>query len=135
MATFTGYADIVTPQHVLYKMYAAGIKKTPPGHRLGDLLKETGGVYEIELVIPEDMRANIRRVAELSSDEELQAIAERGTAPVSLEHLRGVDPQTLIVYGHYLGYTEEEGERLRLSPDQAPDLDPKTTMYWDRTEE
>jgi hypothetical protein len=135
MAKFTGYADIVTPQHVLYKMYAAGIKKTPPGHPLGDLLKETGGVYEIDLVVPEDMRNKLRLVAELSSDSELQAIADRGTSPVSLEHLRGVDPQTLIVYGHYLAFTKEENEQLDLGSGQAPDLDPKNTMYWDRSEE
>src|SRR5690348_1103620 len=123
MATFTGYADVLTPEHVLYKMYAAGIKKTPPGHRLADILKETGGVYEVEVRIPEDMRNDIRIVAELSSDTELLTIADRGRASVSLEHLRGVDPQTLIVYGHHLRYTQEESEQLRL--EEPPDLDPK----------
>lgn len=133
MATFTGYADVLTPEHVLYKMYAAGIKKTPPGHRLADILERTKGIYEIELRIPEDLRNDLRRVAELSSDKELLAIADRGKAPVSLEHLRGMDPQTVIVYGHNLIYTPEESDQLRLK--QPPDLDPKTTMYWDRTGE
>lgn len=132
MASFTGYAEVLTLDHVLYKMYAAGIKKTPPGQRLADVLEETGGAYEVEIRIPEDLRRDLRRVAELSSDAELLAIADRGRALVSLEHLRGVDPQTLIVYGHYLSYTQEEGRRLRLK--EPPDLNPKNTMYWDRTE-
>jgi hypothetical protein len=133
MATFTGYAEVLTPQHAQYKAYAAGIKKTPPGMRLADILERTGGVYEVELGLPEDFRKQIRQVAELSSDRELLAIADRGRAPVSLEHLRGIDPQTRIVCGHRIDYTPEESERLRLK--QPPDLDPKDTIYIDHTEE
>jgi hypothetical protein len=132
MATFAGYAEVLTPQHILYKMYKAGIKKTPPGERLANVLEESGGVYEVEARIPDDMRNDMRRVAEFSSDTELLSIANRGTAPISLEHLRGVDPQTLIVYGHNLRYTEEEGERLR-QLEAPPDLNSKNSMYWDRT--
>ncbi len=129
MAFFTSYAEVLTPQHAQYKAYAAGIKKTPPGRRLADILESTGGVYEYEIGIPADVRQKLREVAELTSDGELLAIADRGRASISLEHLRGIDPQTVIVSGHRLTYTPEESERLRLK--EPPDLDPKNTIYID----
>lgn len=129
MAIFTGYAEVLTPQHTQHRAYVAGIKETPPGIRLADILSRTGGAYEVELGLPEDFRQEIRQVAELSSDRELLAIADRGRASVSLEHLRGLDPQTKIVCGHRLNYTPEESEQLRLK--QPPDLDPRNTIYTD----
>jgi hypothetical protein len=128
VAEFSSYAEIVTPEHPLQKMYAAGISSRPPGRRLSDILAETGGVYQMDLPIARKMRKDIRQVAELSSDKELLAIADRGTFPVSFEEFRGKDPETIIVYGHYLNYTEEEMMQLR--SEDPPDLDPRKTMYW-----
>lgn len=130
MAYFTDYAEILTKEHTQYRAYVAGIKKTPPGRTLAALLEQTGGVYEYDLRIPEDFRERIRKVAELTSDADLLKIADRGRAKVSFEHLRGIDPQTVIVFGHRLTYTPQERKQLRLS--EPPTLDPKNTMYHKR---
>jgi hypothetical protein len=132
MAIFTEYAEVLTPEHLQYKAYAAGIKKNPPGMVLADVLRGTGGVYEIELGLPADFKERLRQVAELTSDTELLAIANRGRASVSLEPLRGVDLQTRVVFGHRISYTQEDNERLGLK--QPPDFDPKNTFYVERTD-
>ncbi len=126
MATLTAYAEILTPEHIQYKAYKAGIKKGLPGVVLEDILRQTGGVYEVQLDLPVRFREEIRQVAELTSDEELLHIASLPKAPVSLEHLRDVDPGTRIVMGHRLNYTREESERLGLRH-EGP-YDPRTTI-------
>jgi len=47
-------------------------------------------------------REDIREIAELASDDQLLRISELPEVPVSLEHLRHVDPQTRIVVGYRL---------------------------------
>lgn len=126
MATFATYAEVLTPQHVQMKMYAAGIREDPPGLVLQDILEETGGVYETMEVLSDDFRKQIREVAELTSDERLLSVANLSEIPVSLEHLRHVDPQTLIVIGCRLSYTTEESDRLGLTDKRPPD--PRTTI-------
>src|ERR1700722_1620196 len=109
MAIFTTYAEVLTPEHVQYKMYAAGIRKNPPGRLLSDVLAQTRGVWEIPLSLAAEVKDNIRRAAELSNDRELLRIASLPKVPVSLEHLRSLDPQTTrIVIGHTVTYTEDE---------------------------
>jgi|ERR1022692_5131163 hypothetical protein len=127
MATFTAYAEILTPDHTQFKAYEAGIRKNPPGLLLQDVLRQTGGVYEIELDLPEKFREQIRQVAELTSDEKLIDIASLPKAPVSLEHLRHLDPRTTrIVCGHQLTYAPGESERLGLKH-EGP-YDPRNTI-------
>jgi hypothetical protein len=127
MANFTAYAEVLTPEHSQYKMYAAGIKKNPPGRLLRDVLAQTRGVYEIGLPLPAEMRDNMRRVAELSGDSELLRIANLSKVPVSLEHLRGLDPETTrIVLGHMINFTEDESRQLGLGH-KGP-YDPKNTI-------
>ncbi len=127
MATFTAYAEILTPDHIQSKAYAAGIRKSPPGILLQDILRQTGGVYEVELDLPEKFREEILKVAELTSDEKLIHIASLPKAPVSLEHLRHADPRTTrIVLGHQLTPTPEESERLGLKH-EGP-YDPRNTI-------
>jgi hypothetical protein len=108
-------------------MYKAGIKKTPPGLLLQDVLDRTGGVYEVQHTLTVNLKNDIRKVAELSSDEELLRIASLSTVPISLEHLRHVDPKTTrIVLGVSLSYTEEESTRLGLGH-EGP-YDPRNTI-------
>lgn len=127
MATFRTYAEVLTPDHIQYKMYKAGIKKNPPGHLLQTLLERTGGVYEVQHVLPDRVKEEIRKVAELSSDQELLRIASLPRIPVSLEQFRHADPKTTrIVLGHILSYTEDESERLGLTH-KGP-LDPRNTI-------
>lgn len=126
MATFKSYAKVLTPDDIPYKAYEAGIQKNPPGRLLEEILQWTGGVYEIQFPLGK-LRGDIQRVAELTSDEELRRIASQPTAPVSLEHLRHLDPRTtLIVLGHQLTYAEGESERLGLGH-QGP-YDPRKTI-------
>jgi hypothetical protein len=130
MATLTAYAEILTPNHIQFKAYEAGIKKNPPGVLLEDLLRQTGGVYEVQLDLPARFREEIRQVAELTSDEQLLRIASQPKAPVSLEHLRHADPRTTrIVLGHRLNYTQEESEQLRNTDEGR--FDPRNTIRID----
>lgn len=132
MARFTSYAEVLTPDHIQFKAYSAGIRKNPPGRLLADLLRKTGGAYEFQLDLPPAFRDDIRRVGELTTDQELLDIASQAKAPVSLEHLRHLDPQTTrIVFGHRLQYTPEESERLGLKH-EGP-YDPRNTIYVERS--
>jgi hypothetical protein len=127
MATFTTYAEILTRDDVAYKMYEAGIRKSLPGSLLQDMLKQTGGVYEIQLDLGEKFREEIRQVAELTSDQRLLEIASHPKAPVSLEQFRHVDPRTTrIVCGHVLTYEPGESEQLGLKH-EGP-YDPRNTI-------
>jgi hypothetical protein len=65
-------------------------------------------------------RADISEVAELTSDAELLAIAELTEVPVSLEHLRGLDPQTRIVIRTELRYEAAEGAGVSSATERRP---------------
>jgi hypothetical protein len=113
------------------KAYAAGIKKNPPGLILQDILRDTGGKYEINVALSESFREHIREVAQLTSDERLLGVANLSHVTVSLEHLRYLKPKTRIVIGYRLDYTPEESKRLG-TVDKSQ-YDPKTTMRIDDT--
>jgi len=138
MATFTTYAEILSPDHPIMKIRQAATTWRPsryrpaaieqgmradPGVVLGDVLKRTGGTYETTTRLTPKFRADIREIAELASDDQLLRIAELPEVPVSLEHLRHADPQTRIVVGYRLDVTPAESPRLRrrlaLPPDPA----------------
>jgi hypothetical protein len=131
MAEFSAYAEVLTPDHHQYKAYAAGIKKNPPGRLLQDVLDETGGEYAYEMYLADQLRENIRAVARLNSDSELAHIATLAKVPISLEHLRHVDPRTTrIVLGHRFSVTEAESRSLGLGH-EGP-FDPRNTIIIDR---
>ena len=112
MATFRTYAEVLQPDHPMMKNYARAMKSRPsryrpaeidqalraePGVVLADLLQRTGGVYETTTKLTPKARADIREIAELTSDDELLAVSELPAVPVSLEHLRHADPRTRVV--------------------------------------
>jgi hypothetical protein len=66
MAIFTTHAAVVTPDHRLMKAYNAGSIATPPGRVFSELLEDTGGAYEIALVIPQYTVKQLRQVAEVN---------------------------------------------------------------------
>ena len=101
-----------------------------PGELLGDILRGTGGVYEVAFPLAPDFRRDIREAAELTSDAELRGIAELSAVPVSLEHLRHLDPETRIVLGARLQLTPAESERLGRPRLELPP-DPRTTVLVD----
>lgn len=127
MAVFTVYAEVLTPEHAQMKAFTRGITKKLPGQTLRDILHQTGGVYETKGHFTPEFREQIRQVAELTSDEHLSAIAELPDVPISLDHLRGLDPETRIVSGCRLTYEPGESERLGLVETEPPD--PRTTFY------
>lgn len=96
---FSTYAEVLTPDHPLMKAYQHGLKKTP-GHLLRDVLRETGGRYEVMTQISRRLREKMLQAADLMADGELADAARATWVPVSLEHLRDQDPDTTrIVYG------------------------------------
>ena len=144
MATFRTYAEVLRPDHPLMKNYARATQARPsryrpaeieqamraePGVVLGDVLRRTGGVYETTTRLTPKSREDIREIAELTSDDELLRVSERPEVPVSLEHLRQVDPQTRIVVGYRLDVTPAESPRLRRRLALPPD--PRITLHLD----
>jgi hypothetical protein len=82
------------------------------GLLLADVLRRTSGLYQTTTALMQHFRDDIREVAELTSDAELLAMAEMTEVPISLEHLRGLGPQTRIVIRTELNYEAGEGERV-----------------------
>jgi hypothetical protein len=116
MATFSTYAEVLRPDHVMMKMYRAGVEKQHPGIVLADLLRQTGGAYETTTPLTEQFRGYIREVAELTADDELLRIAELSEVPVSLDDFRQVDPQTRVVMFSRLDVSPAETPRWRRIP-------------------
>ena len=119
MATFRTYAEVLRPDHVQVKAYEAGLTCGPPGLILADILQRTGGVYETTLHLDPRMRDDLREVAELTSDEDLSRVADLSKVPVPLGHLPHLDPQTRIVVGARLDYTDQERQWLSRRPHRA----------------
>lgn len=122
MANFRAYAKVLEPDDPSMRIYEAGLRTCAgePGLLLADVLRRTGGVYQTTIPLPPGFRDDIREVAELTSDTELLKIAELTEAPVSLEHLRGLDPQTRIVLRSELLYEEDEGTRVSKATRHRP---------------
>ncbi len=144
MASFTTYAEVLRPDHPLMKLYKARITWRPsryrpaelerdmraePGVVLGEVLQRTGGVYETTTRLRPKFREDLREIAELASDDELLAVSELPEVPVSLEHLRHVDPQTRILVGYRLDVTAAESPRLRRRRALPPD--PRIMLHFD----
>ena len=124
MAIFRAYAKVLEPNDPSMRIYEAGLRACPgqPGLLLADVLRRTGGVYQTTIPLTPHLRDDIREVAELTSDVELLKIAELTEVPVSLEHLRGLDPQTRIVIRAQLHYEADEGARVGRATRHSPAL-------------
>lgn len=144
MATFRTYAEVLSPDHPMMKNHKAAstwrasryrpadfeqAMRAEPGVVLGDVLRQTAGAYETTTRLMPKFREDIREIAELTSDDQLLRIAELPEAPVSLEHLRHLDPQTRIVIGYRLDVTPAESLRLRGRFALPPD--PRITLHFD----
>ena len=114
MATFRAYAKVLEPDDPTMRIYKAGLRACPgePGMPLAEVLRRSGGVYQTTTPLIPHMRDDIREVAELTSDAELLVIAEMTEVPVSLEHLRGLDPQTRIIIRSELSYEGDEASQV-----------------------
>ena len=114
MATFRAYGKVLEPDDPTMRIYEAGLRTCPgePGMPLAEVLRRSGGVYQTTTPLIPHMRDDIREVAELTSDAELLVIAEMTEVPVSLEHLRGLDPQTRIIIRSELSYEGDEASQV-----------------------
>ena len=128
MATFSTYAEVLRPDHVMMKMYRAGVEKQHPGIVLADLLRQTGGAYETTTPLTEQFRGYIREVAELTADDELLRIAELSEVPVSLENCRQLDPQTRVVMFSRLDVSPAETPRWRRIPPGGIPASPRSDV-------
>ena len=144
MATFRTYAEVLRPDHPLMKIHKAALTWRPsryrpadieqdmraePGVVLGDVLRRAGGVYETTTRLTPKFREDIREIAELTSDDQLFRVSELPEVPVSLEHLRDVDPQIRILVGYRLDVTPAESARLRRRLTLPPD--PRIALHFD----
>ncbi len=122
MATFRAYAKVLDADDPAMRVYEAGLRSCPaaPGLLLGDVLRQTDGVYETTTPLSPRLRENIREAAELTGDLELLAAAELSEVPVSLDHLRGLDPQTRIAIRAELSYEGDEGARMGRAREPRP---------------
>jgi hypothetical protein len=145
MATFRTYAEALRPDHPMMKNHNASITWRPsryrpgdieqdlraePGVVLGDVLQRTSGAYETTTRLTPKFREDMREIAELTLDDELLAVSELPEVPVSLEHLRHVDPQTRIIVGYRLDVTAAESPRLCRRLALPPD--PTITLHFDQ---
>jgi hypothetical protein len=126
MAIFRAYAKVLEPSDPSVRLYEAGLwggcGGRQPGWTLAELLEGTGGVYETTTPLTPRLRADIREAAELTSDAGLLAVAELSEVPVSLEHLRGLDPQTRISVRAQLTYEGDEGLVVSRGRERRPGL-------------
>ncbi|MGH2929749.1 MAG: hypothetical protein ACRDL8_16230 [Solirubrobacteraceae bacterium] len=86
------------------------------------MLRRAGGSYHTTTPLTPRLRDDIREVAQLTSDAGLLAIASLTEIPASLEHLRGLDPQTRVVIRASLEYEGDEGARVRKAAERRPAL-------------
>jgi hypothetical protein len=112
MAGLITYAEVVTSEHPAAKAYEQGVAPRPAGRPLREYLELSGGRHEFRMPFGSALRAQIRQVAALTGDKALLAIAKQTENVISLEHLRGLDPETRIICGQRLEYTDEESRRL-----------------------
>lgn len=112
---FSTYAEVLTPDHPLSKAYADGFKKGP-GFLLQDVLRETGGKYEVTIELPLKVRDDVRRLAKMTADSDLARVADSALVRISLEQLRGLPGTTRIVYGCRLDREPNDGALPGLDP-------------------
>jgi hypothetical protein len=68
MAKFEAFVKELVPDDPAMKLFAAGVTTKQPGEPLHELLRRTGGVYEMRSVLGPRMRESVRQVAELTGD-------------------------------------------------------------------
>jgi hypothetical protein len=124
MAIFRAYAKVLEPDDPTMRIYEAGLRACPgpPGLVLADVLRRNDGAYQMTTPLVPHLRDDIREVAELTSDPELLALADLTEVQVSLEHLRGLDPQTRIIIRVELRYEGDEGTRVSRTREHRPVL-------------
>jgi hypothetical protein len=111
MAHLQAYAEIVGAEELTGPLKETGAS---PGRPLREYLELSKGTYIYDMPVPPIDRTRLRSAARLSGDEELRRIATTGTVPISLDHLRERDAETLVRVGYRIRYSPEEIQELGL---------------------
>ena len=119
MATFSTHAEVLSENDLSMQAFRAGVNQKRPGITITEYVRRSGGRYEFFFPLSPELRAEIRNVAELTSDKALLAIAAKEGVMVSFEHLRHLDHETRIVIRAQLSYGPGESERLGLTTGSA----------------
>ncbi|GAA0382760.1 hypothetical protein GCM10009530_36960 [Microbispora corallina] len=124
MARFTSHAEAVDEDHWATRAFRDGSIPRLPGRLLGDVLRETGGVYELTLPLTDRFRGMLTRAAAFSeANRHLLRVAGQTTVVISLEHLRGLDPAvTRVMCGCRIEFDDEDEARAVSPPDGDPPL-------------
>jgi hypothetical protein len=109
MAQLQSYAEIVGAEEVSGPLQETG---RSPGRPLREYVELSNNTYTYNMPVPSVDRDRLRSVARLSGDEGLHRIASAGAVPISLDHLRGHDAETLVRIGYKITYSPEEISRL-----------------------
>jgi hypothetical protein len=116
MAELQSYAEIVGAEEITTPLRETG---SSPGRPLGEYLELSHGTYVYNMPVPSVDRHRLRSVAKLTGDERLHGIASSGTVPISLDHLKDRDAETLVRVGYKIRYSSDEIDQLGLeSPDR-----------------
>lgn len=121
MAEVYSYAEVVTDSSPQMQAYLAGRSTRKPGRPLSEYLQLSGGEYRFDIPISAMLKDQMRLLGGVTGQVDLLELADKVTYPVSLEHLRTLDPDTLIVCGVGIRYSQSEGKELSLlKPDVSP---------------
>lgn len=85
-----------------------GSAPSPSGTPLRSILAKQDEDHNYRLYVGGRFRDQLRHVANLTGDNGLANLAERGYATVSVAHLLHLDPDTKIRNGMHIKYTEEQ---------------------------
>jgi hypothetical protein len=101
MAQLQSFAEIVGAEEISAPLQETGMS---PGRPLREYVELSRGTYIYEMPVPSDQQDRLRALAELSDDEKLARIASTGKIPISLDHLRDRDAETLVRVGYRISY-------------------------------
>jgi len=116
VARLQSFAEIVGTEVISGPLNDTG---KSPGRPLREYLELAKGTCIYNMPVPSVDQHRLRSVAKLTGDEQLRRIATAGTIPISLDHLKDRDSETLVRVGYKITYSPEEIQQLGLdNPDE-----------------
>jgi len=116
MAQLQPFAEIVGAEVISVPLQETGMS---PGRPLREYVELSRGTYIYDMPVPSGQQDRLHALAELSGDEKLARIASTGKVPISLDHLRDRDAETLVRVGYRISYSPDEIRQLGLDATPA----------------